>query len=238
MLNTSRVLDFVKSNLGFPFVSIEITDDQITDYIKTYTLREFSQYVPWVKRISMNLTLETLQVSGRQNEYYIPVSENEEIISVSDVYFSDSDLYFHGHPVLGPLNHGQIAEFVLGAVTAMDTKMFSSYDRTFEYIHPNIVRISPVTANTTYVTAEVELVQPDDFSQVPNDLQTIFMELAASDIMIKVGALRQKYSGGTLRTPFGEIPVNSEIYQEGKDKKRDILEKLRLCHPNVILDIG
>jgi len=238
MLNTSRVLDYIKSGLGFPFVQVELDDNQIMDYVKTYTLREFSQYVPWVKNIPMNLQLATLKVSGRQNEFYIPVGSGEEIISVAEVYFSSSDLYFHGHPVMGPLSYNGIADFALSVTQAIGTKMFSSYDRTFEYMHPNILRISPVDVfSTTHITVEAEFVQPSDFSQIPNELQMIFMKLACADIKIRIGIIRRKY-GGSLRTPMGEIPLDLTVGDEGKDEKREILEKLNSCLPNCTISIG
>lgn len=238
MLNSSRVLDYVKSAVGFPFVQVELTDEQIMDYIKTYSLREFSQYVPWVKKIPMNLQLDSLKVSGRQNEFYIPAGTNEEIMNVVEVYFYASDYYFFGHPVMGPLSHEGLPNFALETVKAMDLKMFSSYDKTFEFVHPNILRVSPADANTSYVTVEVELLQPNDFSQIDNQFQVLFCKFAAADIKIKLGAIRRKY-GGNLRTPFGEIPLDVEIGNEGKDEKRELLEKLEnRSLPNCTIEIG
>jgi len=238
MFNTSRVLDYVKSSLGFPFVQIELTDEQIMDYIKTYTLREFSQYVPWVKKIPMNLQLESLKVADRQNEYYIFVNEGEEIMNVAEIYYPNDDLYFYGHPVLGPVDHYGLREFAYQAVTAMDVKMYSSYDRTFEFIHPNIVRISPVNAiQTQYVTVEAEMIQPSDFSKIPNEFQVLFCKFAAADIKIRLFHARSKYQN--LRTPFGEINLNLEAVQEGKEEKRELLEKLEnRSLPNCTIEIG
>jgi hypothetical protein len=54
-----------------------------------------------------------------------------------------------------------------------------------------------------------------------------------------IGRIRKRYGGGNLRTPFGEIPLEGDIYEEGKEMKREILEKLeRLFVPNVRVDFG
>ena len=107
------------------------------------------------------------------------------------------------------------------------TKMFSSFDTTFEFIHPNKVRLSPVVNNMGTFTIEYERMQNPDFSGVGNEYQWAFLELACSDIMIIIGQIRSKYQG-QARTPFGEIPLGAEILQEGKEKKREIIEKLNL----------
>ena len=81
--------------------------------------------------------------------------------------------------------------------------------------------------------------QCDDFSEIPNDIGEIFLELALADIMIALGRIRKRYGGGNLRTPFGEIPLESDILEEGKEKKREVIEKLeRLYIPNIRIDHG
>ena len=57
--------------------------------------------------------------------------------------------------------------------------------------------------------------------------------------MMVIGRIRKKYGGGTLRTPFGEIPLDSDVYEEGKELKREVIEVLeRLYIPNVRIDHG
>jgi hypothetical protein len=66
-----------------------------------------------------------------------------------------------------------------------------------------------------------------------------YKKLALADVMIAVGRIRKRYGGGNLRTPFGEIPLESDIHDEGKEIKRDLIEKLeRLYIPNIHFDHG
>ena len=239
MLNTNRVLNYVKTNLGFPFQQLEWEDPTIIEYIQTYTLREFSMYFPEIKKVNLNYSDPNIKVPGRQNEYYITDPEGLEILNVVDLYQDQSELIFHGHPPMGAFTHGEIDDFALAVTMAMDTKMFSSFDTTFEFRHPNVIRISPVPHNTSTFTVEYERVQPPDLRGIRNEFQIMFCELSLADVMIALGRVRKKYGDGNLRTPFGEIPLNSDIYEEGKEKKREILDKLMTqVPPNVVIDFG
>ena len=55
MLDDSRVLNYIKRNLGFPFMHLEWTDEEILEYTKEETIREWSYYVPDVKKMNLNL---------------------------------------------------------------------------------------------------------------------------------------------------------------------------------------
>jgi len=239
MLSVNDVLDFVKSNLGFPFMHLELEDDDIIDYIQKNTVKEYSYYVPQVMKVPLNTNLEAAKVPGIGNEYYIWEPQGLEILNVIEIYMSASELYFMGHPPMGPMSMGEIGEWALSVSNSMMVKMFSSYDYTFEFKHPNVVRISPAsTTNLGTVIVEYERQQPPDLSGIPNDLQSYFKDLALADIMIVLGRIRKRY-GGNMRTPFGEIPLESEIFDEGKELKSKTIEVLeRLYVPNVRLDHG
>ena len=103
MLNQSRVLQYIKMNMAFPFQFIEYTDDQILEYISTYTLREFSYYVPDKVTIGYNVQLAANKVPGKANEYYIQDEDGLEILNVSNIFFSQTNLLISGNPPLGPI---------------------------------------------------------------------------------------------------------------------------------------
>lgn len=237
MLNKSRVRKYVKDNLGFPFMHLELTDDEILEYIENYTLREFSYYVPEVKRVNLNLLLDVNKVPGRPNEYYITDEQGLEILNVVEIYPDMGQYVIYGHPPMGAFSHFELREFALGVATSMDVKMFSPFDITFEFMHPNKVRISPVSSNIQRVAVEYERMQNPDLSGVPNEFQVLFCEFSLADIMIMLGRIRAKYEN--MRTPWGEIPIMKEIQDEGKEKKRELIEKLTLGPlMNVIIDHG
>jgi hypothetical protein len=240
MLNDAKVLSYVKRNLGFPFMHLEWEDDDILNYIKDDVIREWSYYIPDVKKMPLNLNLEANKVPGRVNEYYLNEPEGREILNVKDIYFDQGEYYALGHPPFGVFSHGELRDFAFAVDQAISTKLYSSWDYTHEFQHPNILRISPkpFQENKT-ITVEYERMSADDFREIPNDLHKYFLDLALADVMIALGRIRKRYGGGTLRTPFGEIPLESEIFDEGKTLKNEIIEKLeRLYIPNVRISHG
>jgi len=173
------------------------------------------------------------------NEYYITDPEGLEILGVANIYFPQGDYLLHGHPPLGPLSLGELTNWVLSVEVSMWVKQFSSFDHTFEFKHPNIVRISPLLDSMDYISIEYERTQPPDFRKIRNDLHHYFLELALADTMIYIGRIRTRY-GDNLKTPFGDIPLQgTQLYDEGKEKKKEIIDKLTVGSlPNVILDFG
>jgi hypothetical protein len=240
MLTQAEVLTYIKDNLGWPFMHLELEDDKILDYVITNSLKEFTYYVPQVWKVAVNLNTPGVKLPGVANEFYIHDPQGLEILNVVDFYTTAGDLYLHGHPPLGALSMGEIKGWALQVETSMMTKMFSPFDYTCEFRHPNILRISPVPKGTLgTITVEYEREQPPDLSGIPNDLHEYYKRLALADIMIVIGRIRKRYGGGSLRTPFGEIPLESDIHDEGKEMKREVLEVLeRLYIPNVRIDHG
>jgi hypothetical protein len=239
MLNDSLVLDYVKRNLGFPFMHLEWKDEEILEYIKKFTIREFSYYVPNVQTLPINFQNIANKVPGKSNEYYLFEPEGREILGIKNIYFDQSDYFAMGHPPMGVFSYGQLGEMALQTHLAMSTKLYSVFDKTFEFKHPNIVRVSPVPVNSKFATVEYERIQCDDFREIPNDIGEIFLDLSLADIMIALGRIRKRYGGGNLRTPFGEIPLESDIFEEGKEKKREIKDLLeRTFIPNITIAHG
>lgn len=239
MLNQSDVLEYIKDNLGWPFMFVELEDEKILDYTTKHTRKTYSYYVPQKVMTSLNTSVESNQVPGRSNEYYITEPSGLEILNVVDIYTTSGDLYMFGHPPLGVFSMGELKEWALSVHNSMMTKMFSSFDYTFEFKHPNVLRISPVTSALGWVAIEYERMQPEDLSGVPNDLQREYKDLALADILIVIGRIRKRYGGGNLRTPFGEIPLDADVYDEGKELRRETIEKLeRTFIPNIRIDHG
>jgi len=239
MLNEALVLKYVKSELGFPFQPLEFEDKDILSHIQDFTIPTFSHYAPQKKRLNLNMQIEANKVQGRQNEFYLFEPEGVEILNVVDVYFNQSDLIIHGHPPIGPMSQIGLRNWALDVHTSMTNKMFSTWDYTHEFYHPATLRISPnPTPTFSNCTVEYERMQPRDFRGVDNDLRELFLQLALADSMIRIGRLRRRYGDGQLRTPFGEIPLSSEILDEGKELRRDTIEKLERATPNVIVDFG
>lgn len=240
MLNQNRVLNYIKDNLAFPFMHLEWDDDKILEYVTTNTIREFSYYLPEVKRMGLNILLDQNKVPGRSNEWYLFEPQGLEILNIVEIYLDMGNNILLGHPPIGVVSHGELKDWALAVETSMTAKLFSDYDHTFEFIHPNKVRISSIPVNTQFVAVEYERIQNPDLSGIPNEFQLLFQEFALADVMIALGRIRKRYGGGNLRTPFGEIPLESDIYEEGREKKRELIDKFESKHMimNTRIDFG
>ncbi len=235
MLDQAQLVDYIKRNLGFPFMQLEWSDEEIIEYVTKFSLKEWSYWVPDTAKMNLNTRLEANQVPGRGNEYFLNEPEGREILNVIAIYIDSGNLYALGHPPFGIFTMGELPDWALRVNNAMTTKMFSSWDYTFEFHHPNVIRISPLSpSEVRQITVEYERQQCEDLSEIPNDLYVLFEEFALADIMLALGRIRKRYGGGNLKTPFGDVPLESDIYEEGKELKREVKEKLeRLFVPNI-----
>jgi len=241
MLNDAYVLGYIKDNLGFPFQKLEIDDQKILEYVKNHTIRLFSDYVPDKNKISMNLNSDSVKVPSMANEYYLRDPEGLDILSIIEIIGDGGDYFTLGHPYVGVLSGGPgLRDWALATETAMMGYQHSSLLKTWEFYPPNRFRISTgCVVNLDNVTVVYERLQPPDFRKIPTQHHRLFCDLALADIMIMIGRIRKKYSSGNLRTPFGEIPLEADIFDEGKDLKRELIDKMdRMFLPDVHIEIA
>lgn len=241
MLSQNTVLNFIKSNLAFPFQFIELNDDQILDYISTNTVREYSHYFPDVTTVGYNLLFPANRVPNKANEFYLQDELGMEILDIKSMIFRMGQLMMFGHPPLGPLSLGELPQWTLAVETAGWIKVHSNWNYTYEFKHPNIFRISPNPVSEDICVIEYERMHHPSFSTITTDLSFMFMELCLADIMMLIGRLRSKYAeGGGLATPFGNIPLQAtQLFDEGKEKKRELIDKFSIGSlPNLSWHIG
>jgi len=239
MLNDMLVLDYIKENLGFPFQKLEMDDDKILEYIKKFVLRKFSYWVPDKNKISLDLDADVNKVPSRQNEYFIRDPEGIDIMNVVEVIPMQGDYMMTGHPITGCRGIPSIREWALNVENSMTIRTFSDIDKTWEFITPNILRISSVVYKWHRCVVEYERLQPVDFRRIPTDLHVLFLDYALANIMVLLGRIRKKYANGNLRTPFGDIPIGDEIYDEGQTKISELEQKMdTLFTPNINVVFG
>ena len=86
MLTLNKVVDYVKDNLGWPFMHLELTDEQISEYIQKNTVPEYSYYIPQVAKVPVNTELAAAKVPGVGNEFYIWDPQGLEILNIKISY--------------------------------------------------------------------------------------------------------------------------------------------------------
>lgn len=235
MLTWNDVLLYVKGRLSLPSTFMEESDSELRQWIELTVLKEFSDYIPDCEFTAINPTLESYQ-EGRTNYYLFNDDEDLEILGVKNYYFSGGGSFMTGHPYIPPMSYTGMKEFALACFKSNILKPFSAWGYTGRYFQPNIVRVLPTIQDVFVIEYERE--QPPDLRRIPGQYRRIFMDLALSEMQIKLGGLRTHYS--QITTPFGEIPLNGEqLKSEGNELKERTIERLRgISLPGVFIDIG
>lgn len=229
-----KVLYYIKRQLGFPHVGIELSDDDIEMEIKMFVIPEFSKYVPHENEVVLDTEDPEVQTES-SNVYKIFDPDGCSIMNVQKVIFDGNDLYSRGYPFTDPYASAELAMTYVQKIDEVETAMiFSGAATTFKFIQPNKIRIYPTVASK-YITVRYERTHPEDLSTIPAEFETEFLNLALAHIMIICGSIRNKYQ--TITTPFGDIPLNADIRERGETIKQNIIDKLNQLPPNILIDV-
>jgi hypothetical protein len=235
MLSWSAILKKIRDEMSLPFQQLEISNDQIIEYLKETALPEFTFYFPQKWRMTLNTTDQSVRVPGRNSEFYLLDPDDREIKTVVGVYPTLTRFIYHGHPIKGTM-FMDVEEWHLSVYNSNLNSPYSELKFMHEFIPPNQLRITPTYSGK--VVVEYERSHDPELSTINPELQHYFRDLCQGLFFMRVGRLRQKYTN--MQTPFGEIPLNGDaLYQEGKEIYDKTIEKFeRLTVPNVVFDYG
>jgi hypothetical protein len=225
MLTENKVLSFIKSNMGFPRVAIELGDTEIMDNIKTYVLTEFSKWQPLIKS-----TFLAVQEGVQTNKYKIMDDEKREILDLVDYVPGVSEGLLYGRPIqsrlriISPLSVDIIATQHLAYEMA---KQYSNSYYKLTFLPPDTIEIipDPLTVNNTLIYACKHRIE-----DIPFDFENNFLRLSLGYTKIIIGTIRTKYNG--LETPFGTIGLDgSEQLSKGEEMWNSEIDKLSKIIP-------
>ncbi|MCK9556060.1 hypothetical protein M0R36_09640 [bacterium] len=232
MLSKQKTLRYIKNTLALPFNKIELTDDKIWEYLIDFTIPEFSSYWPDKRIIGYNFTDLTNHAMVPYN-YYFRDPEGNSVLSVLEIIPSH-DVVVQKHPYIGILNFEQSVPYVESIEEAGLMYRFGYYTFSFEFIHPNIIRVSGAIPTTSAII--YERVHPSDLYTIDGHMEKYFLKFCLADIKILLGNIRTKFQN--LTTPYGEIPINAGIKDEGMTEKREVIEILDTKVPNLTIVYG
>jgi len=223
MLSWANVLSYIKSSLALPSTFIEKNDEQLKDHIKLVTIPAYSQYFPDEAVTGADTTLLSYKVDSKPNHYYFFDSEELDILGIQNIYFNNSSEFMTGHPIIGAFNANDAKEFALNVFKSNLLKPLSSFNYTWKFFEPNIIRILP--KYTGFIAIEYEREQPKDLRKVHASMKIDFMNLALADIQILLGNMRSHY--GEISTPWGPIPLQGDVLKsDGRELRERIIERL------------
>ena len=236
MLTWNAVTQRIVEEMSYPFQMLEKSNEQIIDYLKRNALKKFEFYFPQKWRLSLNCSDPQYQVPNRTSEYYLMDPDEREIKTIMEFVPTMGPYLFNNHPVYGPWTTGGVEEWSLQTFNSGLLQPFSNFNYIFEFLPPNMLRISPKFSGNCAIIYERS--HDPELSSINPELHDIFIDLCQGMFFMQIGRLRQKYN--TTQTPFGEISLNGDlIYNEGKEIYDRTIETMKVgSMPNVVVDRG
>jgi len=236
MLSWNEVIDQIKDEISMPNHMLEKSDQDIIKYVKRKSLGILNQEKPDVNKIYINLSDPSLKVEHRINEFYISDPDDRDIIQVTEFIPAMGGEIILGKSILPIMNYEQVPEYLLNNFTTNNAKAFSGYNYNYEFLYPNILRISPSYNQPCVI--EYERKHDEELTTIPASHHEIFKKLALGHVMQWIGRLRTNYQ--SIQTPFGEIQLNGDnMKSDGAELVSQAMEELKLANiPEVCLDIG
>jgi len=232
VLTKNDVLEYIKETIEYPLQALELDDDNLWRYIRKFTLKEFSYLWPDVTKMYYNFGDNDNLAGDISNEFLFVDPLGQQVIALVEVLQGDP-FSIKGHPIWGNFNTSKPEVWVSDVVNAGPNFRWGWNTYSFEFIHPNIIRIGGTNPGACSVV--YERVHPDDLHTIKFSQEMWFLRLALADTKIRLGQIRKKFS--ELSTPMGNIPISPDIGDEGKTEKESIIETLTMRASNVVVDI-
>lgn len=220
MLNPTTIIRRLEKKLGFRFMDLELSHEEIIENIKDETLKVFSKYHPYQETCVID---PANKVEPYDNRFYIKTQN--ECIGVNRLI---------GGSLLGAnyvtgLLHPIAADMLLGDPISrqlnMDLMSFTSNPITHKYIEPGMIEIYPIYNNVRSYVLVMNVVHPDHFGTIPINLEDQFMKYALYDTQATLYSLRTRFSN--ISTPYGNIELYLDQFQNAEDKKEQLEESWR-----------
>lgn len=237
MITPQYVTNYVKTKMGIPFVPLELSDEQILNWVRMETIPSFSWYLPFEKSYTFDTSNPKVKTE-KQTEFYVSDPDGLPIIDIQRLYYNEGNLLIMGHPILGTLsdNDRELQNFLRNTESFGNSWKYSQFRYWFDFLKPNKIRIMPRTI-AGHFTIQYETHHSPDFSTIPVEQQQLFLDLCWCDTMLTIARIRKQFPN--LATPFGEITLNADsIESEATAKREWIILQLENANPSVLVDIG
>lgn len=218
MINSTIILRYLEKKLGYRFMDLEISPNDIIEDIQTDSLETFSKYYPYIVRHQIDVVED--KVPGYENRFFLKTQL--PILAVKKHYLNNN---FYGDlGQVGSERNFCPKSFAEGQIMADLTSMVRT-PITFDFIHPNMVEIQPSGFTKGRILIDLHCIHPLDFSTIPLNLKDEFLKLCLLDTQESLYQIRHRFAN--LQTAFGNIELFIDDLQEAPSKKDELLEKWR-----------
>lgn len=228
MVNVNDTIQFIKRKLGYPSVSLEVSDSDIENVIKYESLLLFEQYVPDVGRILINKYSKKHRI--KKNLYWVIDPHDREVFAVQSVEPEQAELLAFGTPWTAPIvNHTQVPDIL---TRLQQSHLAMQYGKSLRWWQESIANqvwiFSDDSISGRYSISYTRSHAPD-LSSISREYAIDFNNIALAYTMMMIGQIRSKY--GTIGTPVGDIQINNELYSQGNEILNATIEKLDKIKP-------
>lgn len=240
MLTVDQVCSYIKRSLGSPYIPLELTNDELLPYITEDALTLFTEYVPDVNRIVLDISNpKKFRVYPKvENLFWVKDPDERQVLSIVDVN-KDSNAYLaFGYPVFMPYTSAENAmNYALSMANADIAMQYSKTDLSWQQ-ERNLNQVWIYCEDSISNLFSVKYTRTHDLnlSTIPQEYNQTFKDTALAYVMKSIGEIRSKYS--TLNTPVNDIQIDNSIRDRGDsllDKCKDKLEKTALIFTHVYL---
>lgn len=228
MININDTIQFIKRRIGYPNVSVELSDEDIADIIKHETLLLFEQYIPDTNRISIPKGSKKYRV--KKNLYWVIDPQDREVFAVQSVEPEESELLSNGYPYTTPIASYSNVPDMLQSINEAHIAM--QWGRTLKWWQESIANqvwiFSEEGVSGKYSVSYTRSHAPD-LSSISREYAIDFSNLALGHTLMNIGNIRSKYA--SIGTPLGEVTVNTELYSQGQELINSTIEKLDRIKP-------
>lgn len=232
-MNISRAVSHLKMQLGLYGITLPFkdpnsgdttpTENVIMDVLTTVTIPMFSQFVPWLREGSINVT-QLKAVNEKEGIYMLPAFLTmTPVMYVADVYLP----YNNSRGTYGDISPAYgINRSVQGVITSQAYMMLAGQMRsepTFDYLGNNQIRLYgwPKTVLTFRLACE----HAPNGETIKDSCYDAFMELATLDMKIFLYNTLKLYDG--IPSAFGTINLKIDEYQGAEGDRNTLLDRWR-----------
>lgn len=228
MVNLNDTLQYIKRKLGYPAVSIELSDVDIEQIIKYEALLLFEQYVPDVGRIRINKYSKKHRV--KRNLYWVIDPKDREVFAVQSVEPEMTELMAFGYPYTVPVTtYHAVPDTLIRMSQAHLAMQYGKSLRWWQESIPNQVWIFSDDSISSRFSISYTRSHAPDLSSISREYAIDFNNIALAYTMMMIGQIRSKY--GTIGTPIGDIQLNTDLYSQGTELLNTTVEKLDKIKP-------
>jgi hypothetical protein len=230
--NWNNIISYIKYNLGMPFNLLELSDNDIIDYLKNQVLPEFSQHIPNKLFIKITPADQTVNdgrnITYHQYEYKLNIPDDVYVIGVENVFWNQAAPFTENSWNTIFIDPTDVV--LANAYTTLRESMQVVPE--FNFFPPRTITLSLMMGNG--LVAEVNTIHTALDTIQPDLYNSTFKKMCLSAILKYLYSIRSKFNN--LSTPFGQIQLNTQDLQTRFQQiDQEVADSFNWIPPNQLL---